>query len=422
MNLAPQPGEHDARGARRDSRRRPWLGMGLLAAALGGIAVLALLFARPREAAQDLWDEAHAALQAGQFDRAETALKRLSDRRPPTVEDVILRAQLDLAGKRDDAAIAALASVPDREPLAAQARLLAGKVELRRGRPRYAEALFLKTLALDPSVISARRELVYIYGMQTRRQAIREQMRILAESSPLTFDHMFVWCLTRGSVWDSNEIVDFMTAFLANDPKDDWSRLALADSLENLGNLDEVERVLQPLPLDNPDARAARARLAIDRGDVTLAEELLAAGPENHPKLALLRGKLALMKRDPKAAIRHFRAADAADPNSREAVQGLSQALRLAGDEAEAKHYFDLARKHEEVVALMAHAATDQGKADPELPLKLGAAHEAIGRYDEARGWYQLAINRNPIDSAAQAALSRLRARMDGSNSSAKTP
>jgi hypothetical protein len=40
----------------------------------------------------------------------------------------------------------------------------------------------------------------------------------------------------------------------------------------------------------------------------------------------------------------------------------------------------------------------------------LGAACAAVGRRAEARGWYMLAISRNPLDNEAQRALFELQA------------
>ena len=41
----------------------------------------------------------------------------------------------------------------------------------------------------------------------------------------------------------------------------------------------------------------------------------------------------------------------------------------------------------------------------------LGAACEAVRRLPEARAWYNLAVQTNPLDEAAQKALYRLRHR-----------
>jgi hypothetical protein len=50
---------------------------------------------------------------------------------------------------------------------------------------------------------------------------------------------------------------------------------------------------------------------------------------------------------------------------------------------------------------------------------KLGAACEAAGLCEEAKGWYELAIGREPMDALAQQGLRRLR---DGGESVGTQP
>ena len=49
-------------------------------------------------------------------------------------------------------------------PLAARARLLAGQAELRRSRVRHAEEWLIAATRLDPRLVQAHRELIYIYA------------------------------------------------------------------------------------------------------------------------------------------------------------------------------------------------------------------------------------------------------------------
>jgi Tetratricopeptide repeat len=94
--------------------------------------------------------------------------------------------------------------------------------------------------------------------------------------------------------------------FVAADPLDRWSRLALADAYYRLNRLDEAERVLEALSASDPGARAKRIAIAIamDRGDFAGAESLLAEGDGSTVDLARLRGQFALNRRDGPAAVR----------------------------------------------------------------------------------------------------------------------
>ena len=115
--------------------------------------------------------------------------------------------------------------------------------------------------------------------------------------------------------------------------------MALAETLREIGRRDEAAQVLSVLPESDPDARAVRARIALDRGDDRAAEAILAGGPADHPELARLRGRFALAHRDGPAAVRHFRAAHAAEPDDRDTVFGLGTALALVGDHAAAEPF-----------------------------------------------------------------------------------
>ncbi len=65
----------------------------------------------------------------------------------------------------------------------------------------------------------------------------------------------------------------------------------------------------------------------------------------------------------------------------------------------------------------MQYAATNEGKLDPGLPMRLGAAHEAIHRWPEAQAWFQLAVNKDPFNTAAQQALHRVKQKLAGAGS-----
>jgi len=162
------------------------------------------------------------------------------------------------------------------------------------------------------------------------------------------------------------------------------------------------------LPESDPDARAARARVALDRGDENAAEALLAEGPADHPGLARLRGRMAFARHDLDAALSHFRVAYATDPEDRDTLFFIGHCLRLMGDDKAAKPFLDAARDQDSLNTLIQRAASHKDRKDPKLPLQLGAACEALHRFPEARAWYKLAIARDPLDLEAQHALYRI--------------
>lgn len=357
-----------------------------------------------------LWNQARTDFEARQFDEAGEKLRRIALLRPPTPLDWMLRAQIAMAADRNEEAIEGLKQVPDGHPMASQARLQEGQLELRRHRARAAEAAFLQALKLDPKLVQARKELVYIYGMQLRRRELSEQFAKLSELVPLSFQHVFTWCLTQGVVWEPSEVSADLAKFLKADPSDRSSRLALAESLRQLGRLPEAEATLAALPPADADAREARVRMALDRGDTQGAEAMLADGPAGHAGLARLRGRMAFARNDAPEAIRQFRLAYAADPDNRDTQFFLGHSLRRLGDEEAAKPFLDAAHDQDNLSTLIQRAASPTQRKYPKLFLQLGAACEALRRFPEAKAWYKLAIAQDPLDPDAQRALYRVNA------------
>src|SRR5262249_30487102 len=149
------------------------------------------------------------------------------------------------------------------------------QVELRRDRLASAERLLREAVRLDPNLVQAHRELVFIYGMLLRRKALDLEFRTLSEITTLTFDNMFHWSLTRSTEWEPRELRNDLARYLKADPHDQPTRLALAECLRRLGLRDEAGATLAEVPETDPEARAIRVRLALDRGDDEAAEALL---------------------------------------------------------------------------------------------------------------------------------------------------
>ncbi|MGZ3317094.1 MAG: tetratricopeptide repeat protein, partial [Isosphaeraceae bacterium] len=352
-----------------------------------------------------IWQAGEADLSAGRIDLAEAAANRLSRLREPTPLDCMLRAQLDIARGRAEEAVAGLMRVPDEHPMAAQAHLMAGQVELRQHRARFAEQYFRKALQLNPKLVQAHRELIYILGHQLRRTELNAEFLALSQLTELTFDNVFHWCLMRTALWEPSTALKELLLFVETDPENRWSRLAIADNYRRMGLIDDAETAIAPLPDAGLDALAIRVMLAIDRHQDDKAEQLLASGPAGDPTLAKLRGRLALARRDAPSALRCFQVAYAHAPDDRDALLGLVNALTMIGDDKSAAPLRETAKNFELLNSLVQRAAIPNERENPRLLRDLGAACAAAGRDPEARGWYRLAIARDPLDIESQQAL-----------------
>jgi predicted Zn-dependent protease len=400
-------GREPARDRRNRRVRLAALGLVLALIAIGIWGYRSLR--RKGTSPDDLWAQAQADLSAGRYDRVEEAVARLTRLREPTQRDWFLRAQLAVVRNRPEEALADAARVSDDPEMAASARLLAGQVELRRDRLRSAERMLRAAIGIDPALVQPHRELIYIYGLQLRRAELNSEFLACSTLKELTFQEAYHWCMLRTESWNPYAAALILAKCVAADPGDRWSRLALAENNRRMGLLDEAESALTGLGADDREALAARARIAFDRQEDERAERLLAAGPADDPALALMRGRLALARRDSAAALHHFRIAYAADPDRRETLSGLIAALLRTGDEKAATDLREIAAKREQLGSLTQRAAMDGAEHDPVLPRELGAACAAVHRNPEARAWYKLAIARNPLDSDSQQALFRLR-------------
>ncbi|WP_165227966.1 tetratricopeptide repeat protein [Aquisphaera insulae] len=389
------------------SRRRFWI-VGLLLAAVGA----SIAWRGGGESPDRLFDRARTELAAGHPERAAAAIERLAARRPPTGFDRLLHAQIDEALSRPIDALDELARIPADDPVAPVARMVAGRLEMQRGRVGAAEAQYLACLAIQPDAVKARRELVYIYSVQHRQADLDRQLHELSERDSLEFAYLDHWGKTRNVVWSPERDCDELSRFIEADPDDRRSRIALVEGLRRMHRLDEAEKVIEPLPATDPEALALRGWLLLDRGELDALDRFLADSPQDDPRLAKLRGNLALKRGDGPTAVRFFRIAQAAEPADRSLNSGLANALRLAGQLEAAAPYLEAVRLHDAITPLITRASTDEGEKDRALPDQLAAACEAAGRLFEARAWYKLALSRDPVDAEAQQGFHRLGLRL----------
>jgi tetratricopeptide (TPR) repeat protein len=365
----------------------------------------------PKPNPDRLWSEAEAALRAGRISDAESQLSRVRALRKPTPQDLMLTAQLESARGRNYDAMTVLRQIPEDHPLGAQAWYLIGRIEREAHRIHKAELAYRKAVALEPRLVPAHRELIYIYGMLLRRRELDAEYDALARIEPLTHYDLFTRGLTHFIGWNTDSAAQ-LESFIEADPGDRYSRLALAKMfVDQPGARAKVEAVLAPLGPDDLDAKALLIELELARGDVQQAIAHLEASQGQNAHLSRLRGRVALMKGDPTAAIGHFQKSLEDQPYDRSALSALAKALTIKGDTKAAEAVADRARKLDDVYNLI-NRISRPGRENAASDLAaLGHACEAAGLIDEAKGWFDLAIARNPLDAESQQALQRIRNR-----------
>jgi tetratricopeptide (TPR) repeat protein len=376
-----------------------------------GAAFLAVAMWRDqvRPDADRIWREAEANIRAGRAAHAEALLSRLSSLRPAKAEDWVLHAQISVARGRFDEALASLRQVPAQHPLAAEAWFMAGRIERQNHRLRHAEAAFRRAIELEPGLVKAHKELVYLFGVQLRRREVDTEFKALSRLTPLSHHDLFTWCVTHFSGW-APDIADELESFIKADSLDRFSRLALAKLLVNEPAMESrVERTLDPLPPSDLEAASLRIELKINHGRIGEAISLLDQAPGDRPELARLRGRIALMHGDVASAIGHFKNALSDEPYDRVSLSELGRALLIEGEKTSAASYLAQARRLDDVYNVVVKVRRPGQENRASDPTHLGRLCEAAGLLSEARGWYLLAIARDPLDSHAQQALWRMR-------------
>jgi tetratricopeptide (TPR) repeat protein len=337
---------------------------------------------------QMIYERALSLVETEHFDEADQELVKLRKLRDPSVLDHGLQARVDIAKGRLDQAIASLSAIPDDHPLAGWARLRCGQLERSRLRFRQAEKWLQKVIDLDENSVEARRELVYVYGMQLRRADLHEQLRRLNKLTLLKAKEIWVWCMVRDLAWwHPEEHVPILEKAIEADPEDFRSRIALAEVLRRQGLTDQALSKIEQSPENRVELRAKRMELLI---------------------VAILRGRMAMSKGDPKSAVRFFELAEIAEPGRREIVANLGQASIQAGDSVKGKNLVQMSGKIDSLNNLLLKLEKGIEKTGAETWRELAKACEDAGRVAEARAWQSLIIANNPFDQPAQSAIFRI--------------
>jgi thioredoxin-like negative regulator of GroEL len=255
------------------------LGQRWFVSAVGLVVGAAVGHGCSRDDPDELWYRARVDSAAGRLVEAESDLARLARMRSLTLPERVLRAKVASDRGRFDEALAALDDPkgPTRGPEAAFIASRRGELEMARGRSRAAEAELIRALALDPGRVEARRRLIMLYAQQGRSTEVAAHASLLASSEKLDFLDLYAWTLARNPPLDHTDMVEVLGHVVEADPGDRASRLALVESLRRLGRLEQADSILEALPQTDAAARAARVRVALDRGNGGGAEAMLEA-------------------------------------------------------------------------------------------------------------------------------------------------
>ena len=311
---------------------------------------------------------------------------------------------------RHDGALAELADGPRHQRARLAGRLQAGQIELRRDRARVAERFFRKALELEPDLVKAHSELIYIYGYPTPPPRAERRVPRLTELAPSTSRRRSSgasragWSGSPARPRPSLEQVRRRPTPTTASRGSPWPRCSAGSTATPTPTRPSPpSRPTTPRPA--PSAPSSRSTAATRRrprpSSPTRPEEPPRPGPAPRPAGVGPRRRHGGRRRLPRR--RRRRARTTATPSS-----ASPSALQHVGD-PEAARYLDLSAGHERLGTLVQRRDPRLATTNPALIRELGAACAAVGRLPEARAWYNIAIRRNPLDTEAQQALYQIK-------------
>jgi tetratricopeptide (TPR) repeat protein len=206
--------------------------------------------------------------------------------------------------------------------------------------------------------------------------------------------------------------VESYQAALKGNPDYADARLRLAELLLRLQRYPEAREHFHAVLLADPNGAAAllgvaQCQRAAGQTDQARATVERALAQEPSAGALRLRGLLALDREDPRQAVIYLRRAEAADPNDRVTLKNLAAALRLIGEDAEAKQYEkraeQIAKDEKRLDQLTKDAFAKP--TDVVLRTEAGTLCLHIGRFQEALRWLTGALALDHAYEPARKAL-----------------
>lgn len=262
-------------------------------------------------------------------------------------------------------------------------------------------------------------------GSETARRdaAIRDESFTVAETLLASFpDDPSGWVLL-GAVHErfgsSDSAERAWVHALELDPREAAAHRHLGDAAARRGDAAEAERQYRAALEIDPDAVSVVDRLVeilVARGDVTGAIDVLSAFVAGRPEVAegwCLLGRVRLLAGKPEGARRAFQRAIDVDPTSRDAVNGIAEAIRAAGsgDPVDLDLTRRLRDRRESTLAdrrLEESLGGDLARWAATVDYWAAVAHARLGDSSRAAMRWRGAIELDPDDADSREALALL--------------
>jgi len=300
---------------------------------------------------------------------------------------LFVKAKIDLAEQKLDAAAASLRRAIEARPEWAQAHFLLGSTLLLKGDRAGARAEVSRALELDADLVEAQRILARIHAsLGDHALAVETGRRVLRRSPDDAATHILVaQSLLR------QEKIDEALAELEAIPEESRgaeAHYALGRVFSKKGDWEAARRhLMAAYDPDSPHFEVLRALLDLDVREGRLAEsaERIEAAQRARPddsRLNRLRGEVLLYSGKQVEAETAFRRAIELDPNDLSGYQNLARYLAITG-------------RPSEVLATYEEALQQNPDSAP-LHMVVGSLYELQSRTEEAMARYEEAIRLDP--------------------------
>jgi tetratricopeptide (TPR) repeat protein len=324
--------------------------------------------------------------------------------------------QIDVADSRDSSS-----------KLAGEARFLEGALQVKLHRAPAAERALLESWELhNRDNLQALELLLRVYVLQLRRDEVRRVLNVLEQRRPLTLEEMVLRADAGAPIIAEGDALVQLREFIAADPEDMSSVVALTRYLMSSENFSEAENVLKSVSAKLSKASPILGLRALCQLQLGFSDKALATlqTPTREESLDywwwLAAGELAETSKQAKLAADCFRLASLSQPDSGYARYRYGLALQANGQTAAAQEQLQAAalidRLHQQTVAITRMANMAPAQFVNGL-LQIAQLQVQLQNSPEAAAWARLALQLDPTNKTALA-LNRVPTNDQAANSS----
>ncbi|CAI8955179.1 Lipopolysaccharide biosynthesis regulator YciM [Methylocaldum szegediense] len=288
----------------------------------------------------------------GDIAAAIEELGRITAEQPSRAEAFLILAMLHTQQNRLDEAEVVLEQGLAANPDDAEMQLGLARLAVQMKKLEKAEAIYKGMVSADPANLWHRKRLAEFYVQQERRDDAERVYREAIEASPGDSRRYILLAEFLAKSGKSDEAVAELSNAIGIYPNATDLRFAMAKLREQRREIDRAAQIYREIVASNkyaPDALKAKIRLAVlalAEGHLSrasaLADEVLEANPGDRQGL-MLRGRIALVRKDSQKAVAAFRSLLREQPDSWEILHLLAVAHKLDGKPALAQESLERA-------------------------------------------------------------------------------